>query len=499
MKKLGSTFLITSLVLTATSAHAFTEDICYPADGGIADCTPLPAACTPVGTHSPLCLQASILTYAKFGADYPDARSTIHVDSIYLLAQKVGFSQDDAYWIAAYAEAVDRGTFEPRDEDGNFVGDGGLTTSSITGLERNDFTSGGIFIHFSAPRNPNAAAAVPGIDGLHPDAGDTTHEVVLANLRAWAVAASGNTRPDCAGGLTNASGAGDNATGTTCFANGGSPGNISGSVTLFDGPQAQQNDADIQTFNVATGLQIVQDTDAGQVTSDHFDDIVGSTPAHIADARLAIYIHAYGDRTSHHICLDEGYTYGPTGGDWTANMTNDDCAQGLHTLRHIWETGVDFSQLDPASQTTIAYLGNAYDELAAFAQMRGVANSAATDATQKTAMVTAISAALENPDPKGRLAALTSVACGNGLQSFPGEPACPYVDVGSNGDGGASVGSGDGGGTSSEAGANGDTPGASDSGCSCNEIGSDSGALGSGALLAACVLGLGVSRRKRRR
>src|SRR5262249_36790632 len=161
-------FALPPALFAAAPARAFTEDVCYPSGGGIVECTPLPAACMPVGTDTPACRTAAAITFVTSNNKYPDARSTVHVDASYILAQAVGFSATDAYWIAAYSEATDRGSFEPRDETGAVVGGGSLATATINGLVRTDFASGGVLIHFSAPRNVASPAPVAGIHGLHP-------------------------------------------------------------------------------------------------------------------------------------------------------------------------------------------------------------------------------------------------------------------------------------------------------------------------------------------
>ena len=56
----------------------------------------------------------------------------------YLLAQSVGFSATDAYWIAAYDEAADLGSFAPRDNDSQPFGNGAFDTASVTGFVRTD-------------------------------------------------------------------------------------------------------------------------------------------------------------------------------------------------------------------------------------------------------------------------------------------------------------------------------------------------------------------------
>ncbi|MGH7294755.1 MAG: hypothetical protein ACRELB_07480, partial [Polyangiaceae bacterium] len=425
MERLTATLTLSAAALfIAAPASAFTEDVCYPADGGITECTPLPSACVPPPNESPACKAAASAEFAMANSNYPAARSTVHVDATYIMAQYVGFSSTDAYWIVAYSEAADRGSFEPRDETGAVVGGGSLATAEIPGMQRTDFDSGGVLVHFSAPRNASTPAAVPGIDGLHPDPTDAGTEVVLAHLRAWALAGSGSAHPDCAGGLTNASAAGDNATGTTCYTNAGAHATISGAVTLFDGTRfSQPPEAGVIDFSVQTGLQILQDSDAGTVMSDAFDSLVGGGAGRIADARLGVYIHAFGDRISHHVCLDDSYLYGPTGGSgWTADMTSGNCEQGLHSVRHIWETGTNYQMLLPPDRTTIAYLQDAYKELATFAQARGVLSPGATNTTNATALVTDLTNAEATVGTAARLAALHDATCARGLAPFPGEP-----------------------------------------------------------------------------
>ena len=445
MERTTSIFALSAAAFfVARPAAAFTEDICYPQGGGIIECTPLPPECVPPPNETDACKAAASAVFVTANTVYPDARSTVHVDATYILAQYVGFSPTDAYWIVAYSEASDRGSFEPRDQTGAVVGGGSLATVDVSGLQRTDFNSGGVLVHFSAPRNLTSPAAVPGIDGLHPDPTDAGTELVLTHLRTWAMAGTGAAHPDCAAGLTNPSAAGDNATGATCYTNGGLPATMSGAVTLFDGTRfSTPPEAGVLDFTVQTGFQIIQDSDAGVVTSDSFDTHVGGGAARAADARLGVYIHAFGDRISHHVCLDDSYLYGPTeaGAAWTADMTSGNCSQGLHSIRHIWETGTDYNLLLPPDRTTIAYLGDAYKELAMFAKARGVLAPRAANQTAAQQLVTDLATAEATQATAGRLAALNGVTCARGLVPFPGEPACP--DAGTSAEGGA----GDAGGT----------------------------------------------------
>ena len=197
MQRTTFPFALSATLLVAAPAAAFTEDVCYPPDGGVAECTPLPPSCVPPPNETEACKVAASALFASLASRYPDARSTVHVDATYIVAQFVGFSATDAYWIVAYSEAADRGSFEPRDETGHVVGGGSLATVSVPGLQRTDFDTGGVLVHFSAPRNLAGAAAVPGIDGLHPDPTDASTELILSHLRAWAMEGSGTAHPDC--------------------------------------------------------------------------------------------------------------------------------------------------------------------------------------------------------------------------------------------------------------------------------------------------------------
>ena len=245
----------------------------------------------------------------------------------------------------------------------------------------------------------------------------------------------------------------------------------------------------------------MQDSDAGTVTSDSFDTLVGGSADHVADARLGVYIHAFGDRISHHVCLDDGYIYGPNDGGtaWTADMTSGNCSQGLHAVRHIWETGTDYSMLLPPDRTTIAYLGDAYDELVAFATARGVLAPGASNPAARAALIKSLTTAEGTMGVASRLAALHDVTCSSGLTPFPGEPGCPDagLDAGAVDAGvgpGAEAGGAD---ASADAGGTGEAPGGGRSG-GCSVAGGDGGGLVAGALLSLAAAAAWTARRRTR-
>ncbi|RKG88801.1 hypothetical protein [Corallococcus terminator] len=404
--------LLASLLFT-TPVFAFGEDLCFAANGTAPlNCQPLPAGCAP-GDASTACKSAALSAVADAKGQSNGGRSLVHVDATYVLAQAVGFTPISAYWIAAYDEATDLGTFAPRTLTGAPATDAtALTTKSISGVTRGDFDHGGVLFHFVTPRNGGAAYPDPSVDGLHPDATDTD-EVLLANLRPWALQGQGAGR-GCTGGLTVPTSGGNYALGPLCYQWNSQPGVVSGSLAAV-GPFAVP-------FSAPTGPQVI-DVGTG-VLSTGFDAYIGT---YAAEARAGIYLHTLADRISHHVCTDASTSTGPVGlpRTFTVDMSNAECVQTLHVLRHVWETGTDFSALPARERTTEAALDEVFDALLELATARGLA-SGPTSQTQalKTQLVAELSAALETYDAQDRALAVRDVGCDRGYAVLPGMPAC---------------------------------------------------------------------------
>ncbi len=109
------------LVASPPKARAFAEDVCYTPGAPPHSCAPLPFACPPSDAHDPICGARAFFRYGYTLRQPLGGRSLVHTDSTYIMARKIGFSLQDAYWIAAYSEATDLGTFRPRDMRGNPV------------------------------------------------------------------------------------------------------------------------------------------------------------------------------------------------------------------------------------------------------------------------------------------------------------------------------------------------------------------------------------------
>ncbi|MFE3292821.1 hypothetical protein [Rhodococcus sp. NPDC059234] len=390
------------------SAQAFAEDVCYTEDGGPAyNCGPLPPPCPLDDADAPICGLQAFATYGFTLRRPLGGRSLVHTDSTYIIARSVGFSERDAYWIAAYDEATDLGTFAPRDTRGRPVPDASaLTTKDISGLVRTHFSTGGFLFHF-LPTMPGPASGA-----MRPDVDDTRHEVMLTHVRRWAMAGPGSGAPLCTGGFTNPSANGDYATGATCYGD-THPAQIDGQYSVVS-PVAVP-------FTNETGQQVI----SGTVRSQDFDSWIGDNSW---NARMGIYLHSLGDRISHYLCTDAGTITAPTPDQPTfrIDLNKPPCDQGPHAIRHEYETGVDFAALAPEDRTTEAMLSMEYDELVAFARARGTLDARATAPAAKTALVSdGLIPALQVREPIDRLTAVTAAGCRAGVRPFPGNPACP--------------------------------------------------------------------------
>jgi len=414
------------------------EDICYPGDAGTPEnCLELPSVCLPVGTSSMACRGEMAVQFKLEGSGQQQgARSMVHADSTYLLAQVAGFSADDAWWITAFDEVCDYGKFQAYDMQGQPL-DPATETPTMNGFVRTNTGTGGTFFHYVSTYNGGSGGASSSLNGLDPDVNDESTELFLSHLRLWAQAGTGPSRVLCTAGLTTLGDAGGYGAGAGCYPYdagadaGADAGNIVWSTAIF---------AVGKTINAtnSSGLQVIQHPDGGAaVMSDQFDAIVGfgedaGASAKIMDARLGIYLHALADRISHNVCTDTASMAGPTGAGWTESWTTGKCDQGYHVLFHAWETGVDFSMVPAANQTTVSALSAVHGQLLSFGTARGVSPVAA----DADALLADMSTALQTPDATARIEALAAVSCKYGVKPFPGAPECA-TEAATAGDAGA--------------------------------------------------------------
>lgn len=442
-----------SLAAAAPVTLAFQEDICPDSRGGWTEC--LQNACS-AEDESIGCSEVSMLT--ALGSTFltpvrgAGARSTLHFDATYLMAQAVGFTPRDAYVLAAYDAATDSGRYIHRDQQGRLPVDPDdcaaaapppacvLYSRSIDGVVRTNFTDGGLFFHFMASPQRSSSA-----EGLAPPVTNRGREPFLYQLRRWVYGEG----PLCVGGLLDASGA-------SCFVSAlRSPSSLVGRIP-FESATAALTPVDWVAEIVEQ--KVASDPVSGRRTpASQLDRYLPGED--VALARLGIYLHALADRVSHHRCIDVSEVQGPRGADAGALALNpladliyqtalhlgslpaylqslqppvfahdpdylfaydsEECDQSTHFLRHSWETGQDHRQLAPENQTALHGLLAVLVELEQFADRQRLPDRRPLDETQRLELVHAILDATDTSDPQGRVDALTALAQRRGWLPLP--------------------------------------------------------------------------------
>jgi hypothetical protein len=419
---LGKRFLHLLLGMACTSllAQAMVEDVCYPNDKNnkLHNCITLPPNCSLKDSKTTLACRAETLAAFLVNMEEKNpGRSLIHTDATYIIAAAVGFTEKDAYWIAAYDQATDLKAFTPKDVNGEPVNAIELTTSDIGGMARTSYSTGGLIHHYLPVEHPG-----PEVNGLHPDVHDP-NEVTLSNLRAWAFNLNnknGNqtSSPLCAAGITTS------PLGSSCYNEAGQSVPIKGVLSLV-------YPVSLPPFTFESGFQIISPSQDGVTSAPpenpvYSNDFVSYIGENFADAALGTYVHSLADRVSHHVCTDIAPVIGPLNGGkgFFIDLGNQECSQLFHELRHLYETGVPFNQLEPQDRTTEATLSIVYDELVAFAQHRGTLKQSAKTSAYKAALLNTLISALQVPDALDRMTAVTHAGCAKGITPFPGAPSC---------------------------------------------------------------------------
>lgn len=150
------------------------------------------------------CKRWSSRTYTtKLNPTKDTGRSMVHMDATYVIAQAVGFSAEAAFWIAAYDEAVDKGSFKPTNECGNFLSPDRMP-EDMTGFNRFHLCAGGSEFHYlvksSRPNASRSALDLPFL-GKEPTEEDWREDGQLVQTRTWAL---GERSGLCVNGITAA-------------------------------------------------------------------------------------------------------------------------------------------------------------------------------------------------------------------------------------------------------------------------------------------------------
>ncbi|TAJ52121.1 MAG: hypothetical protein EPN60_17360 [Nevskiaceae bacterium] len=452
----------------APPARGFAEDLCPVLDGngGWGQCALEP--CRP-GTEFIVCETIAFLTTAVGQVLAADGvRSSVHFDSVYYLAQAAGLGARDAYFIAAHDEAADIGRYLHRDQQGVLLADpaacGGeapapecaLNSLELGGINRNNFSGGGIFYHFMAPFE-----GVASVDSFVPPVEDPLAEPQLSHVRRWLYRPEA---PLCVAGLTQPDAQGGYSLGEACY----------------QSPSRRKTEV-LGRIPVITELGFLTAVDwltpLGEQTVLN-DPITGSAvPASALEAylppeqlpllRLGIYLHALQDRISHHRCNLDSRIEGPRPADAGPILTNPlaepiyqfllgldladllsslvppmlvvnpeffyefsnrECDQLAHANRHLWETGAEQDQLPAEDQTTAPGLAALFEELLAFRQFYLLGNVAPPDMATREALLGRVLGALETPAGEPRFTALCALADEQGWLPLPGYCGLSFTD-----------------------------------------------------------------------
>jgi hypothetical protein len=411
------------LCLQASPASAFGVDVCYNApDSGLApirNCIGVEEVCRTSNLSPPLELgcrvaaTADSLSGLSGGNSIIGGRSLLHSDSTYLMAQLIGFTPWQAYQVMIYNEATDQSDYFPFGQDGRqMLSDEEIAgcrsnwgyamprycwviTPEVNGLYKFNDEDGGMLLHLHARLSPDGSQ--PPAIGFPADyfsSANAPYEPLINNLRDWAF----DRRPDaCVAGIVARTSKSDRAT-PRCEVR----------DRVIKSPQSffAAGVSQLQIpFSSQLGRLVVNRDERGTVhASDRsFQDYIA--PHQLGFAKLGVFLHALGDRISHHMCTDRSWFQREASGDYNSRYDQVACAQGSHFLWHAWEQGTEQERgnLEVRYQTLRPALESVYDQLLASARLRGLPVNGGID---KQVIIDRLVAVLGIFDPQQRLDAM---------------------------------------------------------------------------------------------
>lgn len=440
-----------ALVLAATAcldyglprAFAFAEDVCPAEGGGWQNCAPVDREACPDDRDGDACQWKAIKSrVASQRGDNLGARSVVHMDATYLLAQAFGLSPQRAYVVAAYDQAIDATFYAHRDAHGALLGDTlscdprsfprCLRSAPVHGFYRANLRAGGIFYHFPPPpaRPPQTPIVQRPLSILD--------EPFLAHVQAWAETGTSL----CAVGIDQAPDAPDRCLEQAAA----SAPQVLGVIPNLWGRYA----IDRTYWQTPLGRQVMTwDAQGEPVYADQIARLTGEADAPLA--RLGIYLHVVQDRVTHYRCIDASHmlkhepiarkwrnpiavnlmsALGDLGtmpqpsfrdrwslrveADYSVHFHDQECTQPRHALRHVWETGYKQDDISEKNRTTRPAL-----QATAAALRRVLGQEMDTD-IDAGALIDALVAAAEQSRPQARIDAFTRVAERFGLRPLPG-------------------------------------------------------------------------------
>jgi hypothetical protein len=356
---------------------AFFDDVCFTSNGAVGNCLAnsipycsvtgdcVPSSCEANAASEQNSECSDAINFIAGGA--PNARSMVHADSIYLLAQSVGLDARVSYFIAVYGDTPDKmGAFilmVPA-SGGGYAPYQDPQHGTLALPDLNRASALGTSIHFPL---------VKGKLQIAPDPTDSLHEGV-SRLRSWALGdKSGYFLTPRLGGL-----AFSNVATSSYFSGAGCYVSTTGSSSFFSfgGNYRVNQSVNVRSFNnyqsgdqpfKSSSPNGIRTTDSPVFAGD-LQGLLNQSPARLADGvtpvpvallKMGVYLHSLMDRVSHAPFLNSFMPSGPT-----TNLTFDGPVTFPfpHTYLHFEEVGVP--TLSPRTETALSL---AYDELVVFA------------------------------------------------------------------------------------------------------------------------------------
>lgn len=319
-------------------------------------------------------------------------RSLVHSDSLYLMAQLIGYSPWQAYQMMIYTEATDQSEYTPfsqqgerlltEDEIASCRENWGITmpnqclliTPYVSGLGKFNFNTGGMLLHLHARYSP---------DGLPPPSiafptdyfsdENRPYELLLTTLQNWIF----DRRPNnCVSGIVQSPFPPD-APVAAC----------EDSEKLLKYPLnffALGFSITAVPFSSYLGTLVIEEDSENPVIATDKSLEKYIFPQTAKFAKMGIFLHALGDRYSHHMCTDKSYFSKKPDGNYGTRFATEPCAQGNHFLWHVWEQGTlqTDDNLGVEYQTMKPSLDAMYDQLVSYAGHLGIPVNTKLDKSQ---------------------------------------------------------------------------------------------------------------------
>lgn len=438
--------LLAFLTFHVLPAHSFGVDVCYNAPSSglalIRNCIGVDEKCrtSNLTPAQEVYCRNEALTDSLSGLSGNNSiifgRSLVHSDSTYMMAQIIGYTPWDAYQTMIYNEATDQSEYRPFDQTGRQMLDDStinqcrsawgpemarhclLTTKLVNGVYKFNNESGGMLLHLHARFSPDGTAPPAiGLPGNYFSAENAPYEPLLNNLQDWAM----DRRQDaCVSGIVIRNTGGASAS-MPCELRDRvikSPQN----VFALGVPQLAI------PFYSNLGRLIIHEDENGQVlaTDSSFQDFL--TPHDVSFAKLGVFMHAYADRVSHHMCSDRSWFYQEPSGDYNSDYDQVYCAQGSHFLWHVWEQGTDqdSQNLDPEFQTIQPALEGMWAQLLEHARINNLQLRAGFNQAE---MINKLVLVLSTAEPESRLTAMVNLMESYGVLPLPGHGSAAALTI----------------------------------------------------------------------